>query len=58
MGKDHVIFSSEHKIRLGISLGLVDKPVSLDRCESAANDYTELEMATYEPVLRKNVKIG
>ena len=59
VGEDHVILSSEHKIRLGakITLGLVDEPVSLDGCESIANSYTELEMITYDPVLRQNVKL-
>ena len=35
VGDDHVILSSQHKIRLGakITLGLVDEPVSLDGCE-------------------------
>ena len=44
VGEDHVILSSEHKIRLGakITLGLVDEPVSLDGCESVASNYTEL----------------
>ena len=58
MGEDHVILSSEHKIRLGITLGLVDEPVSLDGCESVAYDNTVLEMTTFDPVLRQNVKFG
>ena len=59
VGEDHVILSSEHKIRLGakITLGLVDEPVSLDGCESVASNYTELEMTTYDPVWRQNVKL-
>lgn len=59
VGEDHVILSSEHKIRLGakITLGLVDEPVSLDGCESVASNYTELEMTTYDSVLRQNVKL-
>ena len=37
VGEDHVILSSEHtKIRLGITLRLVDEPVILDGCESVA----------------------
>lgn len=59
VGEDHVILSSEHKIRLGakITLGLVDEPVSLGGCESVTSNYTELEMTTYDPVLRQNVKL-
>ena len=59
VGEDHVILLSEHKIRLGakITLGLVDEPVSLHGCESVASNYTELEMTTYDPVLRQNVKL-
>ena len=59
VGEDHVILSSEHKIRLGakITLGLVDEPVCLGGCESVASNYTELEMTTYDPVLRQNVKL-
>ena len=53
MGEDHVILSSEHIIRLGITLG----PVSLDGCESVASNYTELEMTNSDPVLRQNVKL-
>ena len=40
-----------------ITLGLVDEPVSLDGCKSVASNYTELEITTYEPVLRQNVKL-
>ena len=58
MGEDHVILQSEHKIRLGISLGLIDQPVSLDGCESVASDYIELEVTTFDPVNGQNVKIG
>ena len=36
VGDDHVILSSEHKIRLGITLGLVNEPVSLDGIKSVA----------------------
>ena len=46
-------------MRLGalISLGIVDEPVSLDGCESRAQKYTEIEMTTYDPILRRNVKL-
>ena len=37
--------------------GLVDEPVSLGGCESVASNYAELEMTTYDPVLRQNVKL-
>lgn len=59
IGDDHVILSSEQKVRLGalITLGFVDEPVSLDGCESRVNNYTEIEMTTYDPVLRRNVKL-
>ncbi|CAB3984331.1 Hypothetical predicted protein, partial [Paramuricea clavata] len=59
VGDDFVILSSEHKLRLGalITLGLVEEPVSLDGCESHAKDFTEVEMTTYYPVLRRNVKL-
>ena len=59
VGDDYVILSSEQKVRLGalISLGIVDEPVSLDGCESRAHNYTEIEMTTYDPVLRRNVKL-
>ena len=43
VGEDHVILSTEHKMRLGITLGLVGEPVSLDGCESVASNYTELK---------------
>ena len=41
-----------------ISLGIVNKPVTLDHCESHAQKYmyTEIEMTTYHPTLRCNVK--
>ncbi|CAH3165890.1 unnamed protein product, partial [Pocillopora meandrina] len=59
VGDDYVILSSEHKVRLGalITLGIVDEPVSLDGCESRAQHYTEIEMTTYDPILRRNVKL-
>jgi len=59
VGDDYVILSSEQKVRLGaiISLGIVDEPVSLDGCESRAKNYTEIEMTTYDPILRRNVKL-
>ena len=53
------ILSSATKIRLAalITLGIVTEPVSLDGCESLAKDFTELEMTTYYPLLRRNVKL-
>ena len=59
VGDDYVILSSEQKVRLGalITLGIVDEPVSLDGCESRAQKYTEIEMTTYDPILRRNVKL-
>lgn len=59
VGDDYVILSSKHKVRLGalITLGIVDEPVSLDGCESRAQHYTEIEMTTYDPILRRNVKL-
>lgn len=59
MGDDYVILSSSEKIRIGvlITLGLVSEPVSLDGCESLAKDYTEVELTTYFPLLRRNVKL-
>ena len=59
VGDDYVILSSEQKVRLGalISLGIVDEPVSFDGCESRAQKYTEIEMTTYDPILRRNVKL-
>lgn len=59
VGQDYVILSSEQKLRLAalITLGHVEEPVSLDGCESHAKDFTEVEMTTYYPVLRRNVKL-
>ena len=34
-----------------ITLGIVDEPISLDDCESHANNNTEIEMATHDPAL-------
>ena len=53
IGDDHVILSSEQKVRLAalITLGIVDEPISLDDCESHANNNTEIEMATHDPAL-------
>lgn len=31
--------------------------MTLDACESHAQNYTEIEMSTYDPVLRHNVKL-
>lgn len=31
--------------------------MSLDGCESLAKDYTEVELTTYFPLLRRNVKL-
>ena len=46
-------------MRLGalISLGIVDELVSLDGCESHVLNYTEIEMTTYNPILRCNVTL-
>ena len=59
VGNDYVILSSEQKIRIAalLTLGKIEEPVSLDGCESHAKDYTEIEMTTYYPVLRRNVKL-
>ena len=59
VGEDYVILSSEVKIRIAaqITLGLVTEPVSLDGCESHAKEFTEIEMTTYSPTLRRNVKL-
>ena len=59
VGEDYVILSSEVKIRIAaqITLGLVTEPVSLDGCESHAKKFTEIEMTTYSPTLRRNVKL-
>jgi hypothetical protein len=59
VGDDIVILSSEQKIRLAalITLGVVDEPVSLDGCESHSKNYTEIEMTTYYPLLRRNIKL-
>ena len=40
-----------------ITLGIVPEPVSLDGCENHAKNFTELEMTTYYPPLRRNVKL-
>ena len=58
-GDNYVILLSEQKVRLGalITLGIVDEPVSLDGCERHAQKYTEIEMTTYDPTLRRNVKL-
>lgn len=37
-----------------ITLGKVKEPVSLDGCESLAKEFTEVEMTTYFPLLRRN----
>ena len=59
VGDDYVILLSQHKVRLGalISLGIVDEPVSLNGCEGCAQQYTEIEMTTYDPIVRRNVKL-
>ena len=59
VGDDYVILLSQQKVRLGalISLGIVDEPVSLNGCEGCAQQYTEIEMTTYDPTLRRNVKL-
>lgn len=59
MGDDFVILSSEVKIHLAalLLLGIVDEPVSLDGCESHAKHYSEVEMTTYYPLIRRNIKL-
>ena len=59
VGEDSVILSSEQKIRIAalITVGQIEEPVSLDGCESHANGFTEIELTTYHPVLRRNVKL-
>ncbi|CAB4035562.1 Hypothetical predicted protein, partial [Paramuricea clavata] len=59
VGDDFVILSSATKIRLAalITFGIVTEPLSLDGCESLAKDFTEVEMTTYYPLLRRNVKL-
>lgn len=59
VGEHSVILSSEQKIRIAalITLGQIEEPVSLDGCESHANGFTEIELTTYHPVLRRNVKL-
>ena len=54
-----VTLSSEQKIRIGalITLGIIEEPVSLDGCESHAKGFTEIELTTYYPTLRRNVKL-
>lgn len=54
-----VTLSSEQKICIGalIPLGIIDEPVSLDGCESHAKGFTEIELTTYYPTLRRNVKL-
>lgn len=60
VSEDFVILSSEPKIRIAalITTGQIKEPISLDGCESHAKDFTELEMTTYFPVLRRNVKLA
>ena len=59
VGNNYVILSSEQRVQLGalITLGIVDEPVSLDGCESHAQNYTEIDMTTYNPILRRDVKL-
>ncbi|CAB4017615.1 Hypothetical predicted protein, partial [Paramuricea clavata] len=59
VGNDYVILSSEQKTGIAalLTLGKIEEPVSLDGCESHNKDYTEIEMTTYYPVLRRNVKL-
>lgn len=59
VGDDFVILSSKQKIRLAalITLGIVPEPVSLDGCESHAKQYSEVEMTTYYPLIRRNIKL-
>ena len=59
VGEDSVNLSSEQKTRIAalITLGQTEEPVSLYGCESHANGFTEIELTTYHPVLRRNVKL-
>ena len=54
-----VTLSSKQKIRIGalITRGIIEEPVSLDGCESHAKGFTEIELTTYYPTLRRNVKL-
>ena len=54
-----VTLSSEQKICIGalITIGIIDEPLSLDSCESHAKGFTEIELTTYYPTLRRNVKL-
>ena len=54
-----VTLSSEQKICIGalITIGIIDEPLSLDGCESHAKGFTEIEVTTYYPTLRRNVKL-
>lgn len=54
-----VTLSSQQKIRIGalITLCIIEEPVSLDGCESHAKGFTEIELTTYYPTLRRNVKL-
>ncbi|XP_033121548.1 uncharacterized protein LOC117120621, partial [Anneissia japonica] len=60
VGEDYVLLSSEQKLKMAalITINKINEPVSLDGCESHARDYTELELTTYVPVLRRNVKLA
>ncbi|KAL9977810.1 hypothetical protein ACROYT_G015257 [Oculina patagonica] len=40
-----------------LTLGIIPEPVSLDGCECHAKLYSEVEMTTYYPLIRKNVKL-
>ena len=59
VGDDFVILSSEAKIHLAalLTLGIIHEPVSLEGCESHAKLYSEVEMTTYYPLIRRNVKL-
>ena len=59
VGDDFVILSSEAKIHLAalLTLAIIDEPVSLDGCESHAKHYSEVEMTTYYPLIRRNIKL-
>jgi hypothetical protein len=59
VGDNYVILSSEEKLRLAalITIGVVNEPVSLDGCESIAKGFTAVEMTTYFPLLRRNMKL-
>ena len=59
VGADFAILSSEEKIRLWalITIGMIHEPVSLDGSERHAKNYSEVEMTTSYPLIRRKVKL-